>query len=78
MRKIIEIDPERLGSGALDDLAASLMSGQTAVVFTSAGAIAAACCAVLKLPVTSFIALNRVQVNTGITKVVRGRAGTIT
>jgi broad specificity phosphatase PhoE len=60
---------------ALDGLAAGLESGQTAVVFTSAGAIAAACCAVLELPATSFIALNRVQVNTGITKVVHGRRG---
>jgi broad specificity phosphatase PhoE len=63
-------------TSALADLAAVLKTGQTALVFTSAGAIAAACCAVLNLPAASFIALNRVQVNTGITKIVHGRRGT--
>jgi broad specificity phosphatase PhoE len=63
-------------SRALRDLAAKLESGQTALVFTSAGAIAAVCLSVLGLPATSFVALNRVQVNTGITKIVHGRRGT--
>jgi broad specificity phosphatase PhoE len=63
-------------SRALHDLAAKLESGQTALVFTSAGAIAAVCLSVLGLPATSFVALNRVQVNTGITKIVHGRRGT--
>jgi broad specificity phosphatase PhoE len=63
-------------STALDELSAGLERGQTAVVFTSAGAIAAACGAVLDLPARSFVALNRVQVNTGITKIVRGLRGT--
>ena len=61
---------------ALDELGAGLERGQTALVFTSAGTIAAACCAVLALPPASFTALNRVQVNTGITKVIRGSRGT--
>jgi broad specificity phosphatase PhoE len=60
---------------ALGELGAGLQRGQTALVLTSAGAIAAACCAVLDLPAASFVALNRVQVNTGITKVVCGRRG---
>jgi broad specificity phosphatase PhoE len=46
------------------------------LVCTSGGAIAAACVALLGLPPTAFVALNRVTVNTGITKVVRGRSGT--
>jgi broad specificity phosphatase PhoE len=61
---------------ALDELAAALARGQTALVFTSAGTIAAACCTVLALPAASFVALNRVQINTGVTKVVRGSRGT--
>ena len=60
---------------ALHDLAAPLDHGQTALAFTSAGAIAAVCCALLELNPSSFVALNRVQVNTGITKVVAGRRG---
>jgi broad specificity phosphatase PhoE len=61
---------------AVYELADSLERGQTALVFTSAGAIAAACCALLDLPPDCFVALNRVQANTGITKVVRGAGGT--
>jgi broad specificity phosphatase PhoE len=63
-------------SAALDELGDELETGQTAVVFTSAGAIAAACCAVLGLHSATFVALGRVQVNTGITKIVRGGRGT--
>lgn len=61
---------------ALGELAGSLTRGETAVVFTSAGAIAAACCAVLGLSPSSFVDLNRVQVNAGVTKVVSGARGT--
>jgi broad specificity phosphatase PhoE len=61
---------------ALDDVAARLGRGETAMVFTSAGAIAAACRAVLALPAASFIPFNRVQVNTAITKLVVGAQGT--
>lgn len=47
-----------------------------ALVCTSGGAIAAACVGLLGLPPETFVALNRVTVNTGVTKVVRGRSGT--
>jgi broad specificity phosphatase PhoE len=60
---------------ALTDLAADLPSGSTALVFTSAGVIAALCCAVLRLPAPTLIALNRVSVNAGMTKVASGRSG---
>ena len=61
---------------ALRELARSLGSGQTALVCTSGGPISAACGALLGLPAPSFVAFNRVTVNTGITKVVHGRGGT--
>lgn len=62
-------------TSALDELAASLDRGETAVVFTSAGAIAAACASLLGRPDALFIALNRVQVNTAITKIAHGASG---
>jgi broad specificity phosphatase PhoE len=46
------------------------------VVCTSGGAIAAACVGLLGVAPETFVALNRVTVNTGVTKVVRGRRGT--
>jgi hypothetical protein len=45
-------------------------------VFTSGGVIATVGAALLGLGAEGFVALNRVTVNTGITKVVRGRSGT--
>ena len=62
--------------GALRDLADSLGSGETALVSTSGGPLAATCVALLGLPAPAFVAFNRVTVNTGITKVVHGRGGT--
>ena len=61
---------------ALRDLADGLGSGETALVSTSGGPLAAACVALLGLPAPAFVAFNRVTVNTGITKVVHGRGGT--
>jgi broad specificity phosphatase PhoE len=61
---------------ALDDLVSSLRSQETAVVITSGGTIAALCTSLLELPPTAFVALNRVAVNTGISRVVHGRRGT--
>lgn len=61
---------------ALDDLANGLGKGESVVVFTSGGPIAAACARLLALPPTGFVALNRVVVNGGITKVVHGARGT--
>jgi broad specificity phosphatase PhoE len=58
---------------ALSDLAGSLSSGETALVSTSGGVIAATASALLGA--ASFAALNRVAVNTGVTKLVTGRSG---
>lgn len=60
---------------ALDDVAGGLGRGETAFVFSSGGTIAAAAAALLDLPARAFVALNRVSVNTGISKVVVGRRG---
>lgn len=61
--------------GALRELAASLSSGQTALVSTSGGPVAAICVELLGVPPESFVAFNRVMVNGGVTKVVTGRGG---
>ena len=63
-------------AAALTELAGSLGSGETAVVCTSGGVVAAVCVALLGVPAEAFVALNRVSVNAGITKVVTGRSGT--
>ena len=65
-----------LGAAALGDLAASLGSGETAVVVTSGGAIAAAVGTLLGAPAEVFAALNRVLVNTSVTKLAIGASGT--
>ena len=62
-------------TGALHDVVMSLGPGQTALVCTSGGALAATCVATLGLPHPAFLTLNRVAVNTGVTKVVHGRSG---
>jgi broad specificity phosphatase PhoE len=61
---------------ALDDLAAGLGSGETGIAFTSGGVIAAICARLLGDRAELFPKLNRVLVNTGITKLAVGRAGT--
>lgn len=61
---------------ALDELVATLGSGETAVVVTSGGPIAALCVALLGLPDEAFVAFNRVAINGAITKLVSGRSGT--
>lgn len=60
---------------AFDELAGALASGETALVSTSGGPIAAIGVALLKLPPEGFVALNRVAVNAGVTKVVTGASG---
>jgi len=62
-------------AGAFADLTAGLGSGETALAFTSSGVIAALTASLIGQPET-FVALNRVTVNTGVTKVVLGRQGT--
>jgi broad specificity phosphatase PhoE len=63
-------------SAALTELVAGLESGQTAVVVTSGGAIAALVGALLGAPAEVFSALNRVLVNAAVTKLVIGSTGT--
>jgi broad specificity phosphatase PhoE len=60
---------------AFADLTAGLGSGETALAFTSSGVVAALTASLIGQP-TAFVALNRVTVNTGVTKVVLGRQGT--
>lgn len=54
----------------------SLGRGGTGLAFTSGGVLAAICADLLGLGPEGFVALNRVVVNTGITKIVGGRGGT--
>ena len=60
---------------ALDDLAADLAAGETGLAFTSGGVIAAIATALLDVPPETFVALNRITVNTGLSKVLAGRSG---
>ena len=60
---------------ALRELVADLDSGLDAVVFTSGGVIAAVCARLLGLRADGIVALHRVTVNGGITKLVVGRGG---
>ncbi|MEU0491441.1 histidine phosphatase family protein [Nocardiopsis sp. NPDC006139] len=61
---------------ALEDTVAGLGRGETALVFTSAGVVAAVCAALLRAPAHGFLELNRIVVNGSLTKVVHGRGGT--
>ncbi len=62
-------------SAALHALVADLATGVDAVVFTSGGVVAAVCAGLLDLGAEGVVALNRVTVNGGITKLVVGRGG---
>jgi broad specificity phosphatase PhoE len=63
-------------TAALADLAAGLGSGETGVAFTSGGVIGAICARLLGDHVDLFPRLNKVLVNTGITKLAMGSSGT--
>ncbi len=63
-------------NAVLDELLAGLGKGGTALVFTSGGVIGAVCARLLGLDGAGFVAINRVSVNAGITKIVSGRSGT--
>ena len=63
-------------NAALDDLAGELDRGQTALVCTSGGVLAAICLSLLGAPDQAFVRFNRVTVNAGITKVIHGARGT--
>jgi len=60
---------------ALADLGERLDRGETALVFTSGGTIAAVCAALLEAPEAAFPALSRVLVNTSLSKVAIGAGG---
>jgi broad specificity phosphatase PhoE len=60
---------------ALVAFAALLKSGETGLVATSGGVIAALCVRLLGLPDGAFVALNRVAVNGALTKILIGRRG---
>jgi broad specificity phosphatase PhoE len=61
---------------ALDDVVHDLGRGETALVCTSGGVLAAICVRLLELPPSALVAFNRVAVNAAITRVISGRAGT--
>jgi broad specificity phosphatase PhoE len=61
---------------AQQELMDSLGRGGIGLAFTSGGVLAAICAQLLGLDAEGLVALNRVTVNTGITKIVSGRAGT--
>jgi broad specificity phosphatase PhoE len=63
------------GTAALSDLATELTPGETAIIVTSGGAIAAAVGTLLGAPAEVFAALNRVLVNTSVTKLAIGPSG---
>jgi broad specificity phosphatase PhoE len=63
-------------NAALDDLVGELDRGQTALVCTSGGVLAAICIRLLGAPDQTFVRFNRVTINAGITKVIRGSRGT--
>jgi len=62
-------------AAALDDALAGLGRGETGVVITSGGPIAACAVRALGLPEPAFVAFNRVVVNAAVTKLVAGRGG---
>ena len=62
-------------AAATEELVADLEPGQDAVVFTSAGVIAAACAGLLGTGAAGVVALNRVAVNGAVTKLAAGRTG---
>jgi broad specificity phosphatase PhoE len=64
------------GTGALADLGAELESGQSAVVVSSGGAIAALVGVLLGAPAPVFTALNRILVNAAVTTLAIGSTGT--
>ena len=60
---------------ALDDAVSSIGSGEQKVVVSSSGAIAWTAARLLRGGFQQWLALNRVTVNSGITKIVKGSSG---
>jgi broad specificity phosphatase PhoE len=67
---------ERRVRSAVDAVAAGLGKGQTAIIVSSGGAIAALTAGLLGLPPDALVAFNHVSINTGISKFTVGRGGT--
>jgi broad specificity phosphatase PhoE len=63
-------------TAALGEVAAGLGKGQTALVVSSGGVIAALSASLMGLPPEALVAFNHVSINTGMTKLVVGRGGT--
>ena len=61
---------------ALDETCASMSSGESTIVVSSAGAIAWTAASLLGGGFDQWMAFNRVTVNTGITRIITGRSGT--
>lgn len=61
--------------GAITDAAAEIGSGETGIVVTSAGVIAAVCATLTKGDIETFLRFNRTAINAGITKITVGRGG---
>jgi broad specificity phosphatase PhoE len=62
-------------TAALGDVASGLERGQTAIVVSSGGVIAALSASLLALAPEALIAFNHVSINTGISKITIGRGG---
>lgn len=62
-------------AAALDALSGALSSGETALVCTSAGPIAATCMRLLGLGGSALVTFNRPLLNASVTKIVSGRRG---
>ena len=66
---------QRRALAAFGELAAALDAGDEAWVFTSAGVIAAIGTDLLEAPAATFLALNRVSVNSSVTAIMIGAGG---
>lgn len=60
---------------ALEQLAEQLGSGESGLAFTSGGVIAAICTTLLDAAATTFVTLNRVTINSAVTKIICGAGG---
>ena len=63
------------GRAALTELAGTMRSGQDVLVVSSGGTIAAVIADLLGAPAATFVALNRMAINTGVSKLMVGRSG---
>lgn len=66
---------QRRAFAAFSELAATLGRGGEAWVFTSAGVVAAIGAVLLEAPAATFLALNRVSVNSSVTTIMIGAGG---